>query len=91
MTTFYSTYKDGKPLYDIATGTPAIPFDYGAGHVDPVAALDFGLVYDATVDHYISYLCALKYNASHIKAVSKRGQTCDATKKRKSRSLVWPS
>ena len=91
MTTSYSTYKDGKSLYDIATGNPATPFDYGAGHVDPVAALDPGLVYDATVDDYISFLCALKYSASQIKAVTRGAQTCDATKKYSLLDFNYPS
>ena len=55
-----STYKDRNKLLDSATGKPSISFDHGAGHVDPVSALDPELVYDLTVDDYIGFLCALK-------------------------------
>uniref|UniRef100_A0A6N2MKM6 Inhibitor I9 domain-containing protein n=1 Tax=Salix viminalis TaxID=40686 RepID=A0A6N2MKM6_SALVM len=30
----------------VATGQPSTPFDFGAGHVNPMAALDPGLVYE---------------------------------------------
>ncbi|PRQ27808.1 putative tripeptidyl-peptidase II [Rosa chinensis] len=33
MTTSY-TRRNGKPIKDVATGKPATPFDYGAGHVN---------------------------------------------------------
>ncbi|KAJ6930230.1 hypothetical protein NC652_013922 [Populus alba x Populus x berolinensis] len=45
MTTAYVTYKNGKKLQDVATGKDSTPFDHGAGHVDPVSALNPGLVY----------------------------------------------
>ncbi|PON91074.1 Peptidase S8, subtilisin-related [Trema orientale] len=50
----------------------ATPLDYGAGHGDPVAALDPGLVYDITVEDYIRFLCASNYTKEQIKTVTKR-------------------
>ncbi|WCJ35526.1 Subtilase family protein [Euphorbia peplus] len=76
MTTAYSTYKNGKPIIDVSTGEPATPFDYGAGHVNPMAALDPGLVYDATVEDYLGFLCASNYSKDEIKIVTKRDVTC---------------
>ncbi|RDX84784.1 Subtilisin-like protease SBT1.7, partial [Mucuna pruriens] len=43
------SYKNGDTIEDIATGEAATPFDYGAGHVEPVVALDPGLIYDANI------------------------------------------
>jgi subtilisin family serine protease len=37
--------------------TPANPFDFGSGHVDPNAALDPGLVYDLGADDYDAFAC----------------------------------
>ncbi|XVF36387.1 hypothetical protein REPUB_Repub19eG0054300 [Reevesia pubescens] len=80
MTTAYTAYKNGVKIQDVATGGPATPFDYGAGHVDPVAALDPGLVYDATVDDYLGFLCALNYTPNQIKSTTHRDFTCETNK-----------
>ncbi|WP_371194009.1 S8 family serine peptidase [Glaciecola sp. SC05] len=37
--------------------TPADPFDFGAGHVDPAPSLNPGLVYDANLGDYLGFLC----------------------------------
>ncbi|XP_058786161.1 subtilisin-like protease SBT1.7 [Vicia villosa] len=91
MTTSYRTYKNGQTIQDIASGKPATPFDYGAGHVDPVAALDPGLVYDTTADDYLSFLCALNYTSFQIKLVARREFTCDKRIKYRVEDLNYPS
>lgn len=57
----YTTANDGNPIRDGAGGgfNSATPFDYGSGHVDPVKALDPGLVYDTTPGDYTAFLCSL--------------------------------
>ena len=42
--------------------TPADPFDFGAGHVQPGGALDPGLVYHAGLFEYAAYICAVNSN-----------------------------
>ncbi|CAL0322494.1 unnamed protein product [Lupinus luteus] len=91
MTTSYTTYKSGETFQDGATDKPATPFDYGAGHVDPVAALDPGLVYDANVDDYLDFLCALNYTSLEIKIATKRDFTCDSRKKYRVEDFNYPS
>ncbi|KAJ0754610.1 putative tripeptidyl-peptidase II [Helianthus annuus] len=91
MTTAYSTYKNGEGLQDAATGMPSTPFDHGAGHVDPVSALDPGLVYDASFDDYLSFLCALNYTSSTIKMYTGGRSTCKAGKKYRVEDLNYPS
>ncbi|GAB2282680.1 hypothetical protein Dimus_017218 [Dionaea muscipula] len=81
MTTAYVKYKNGEMLKDVSTGRPSTPFDHGAGHVDPVSALDPGLVYDLTVDDYLDFLCALGYTPFQINTLARRNYTCDASKK----------
>jgi subtilisin family serine protease len=51
MTTAYQdvTQQDGE--------TPAHPFDFGSGHIDPNRANDPGLVYDVTDDEYDAFAC----------------------------------
>ena len=53
MTTAYQnvTLADGT--------TPAIPFDFGSGHIDPNKANDPGLVYDVTADEYDAFACGV--------------------------------
>lgn len=91
MTTAYTAYKNGKRIEDLATGKPSTPFDHGAGHVDPVAALNPGLVYDLTVEDYINFLCALNYTSSQINILAKRNFTCDPSKKYSLYDLNYPS
>lgn len=91
MTTAYTAYKNGNKLQDSATGKPSTPFDHGSGHVDPVAALNPGLVYDLTADDYLGFLCALNYTATQITSLARRKFQCDAGKKYSVSDLNYPS
>ncbi|PON91085.1 Subtilase [Trema orientale] len=92
MTTAYWTYKNGETIQDAVTGNPATPFDYGAGHVDPVAALDPGLVYDLTLQDYIWFLCVSDYTTEQIKTVTNRNVNCKYAKRKYSlQSFNYPS
>ncbi|KAI3846666.1 hypothetical protein MKX03_009014 [Papaver bracteatum] len=46
----------------------ATPFSYGSGQVRPDAAMDPGLVYDATVFDYLTFLCGLGYNETQLQS-----------------------
>lgn len=91
MTTAYTAYKNGEQLQDIATGKASTPFDYGAGHVNPLKALDPGLIYDLTTDDYLNFLCALNYTPSQITVVSNRNFTCSESVKYSVADLNYPS
>lgn len=54
--------------------TPADPFNFGAGHVDPVASLTPGLLYDANTADYLAFLCGIGNEAF----VASMGVECDA-------------
>ncbi|KAH7523708.1 hypothetical protein FEM48_Zijuj06G0040400 [Ziziphus jujuba var. spinosa] len=91
MKTAYITYKNGEIIQDFATGNPATPFDYGAGHVDPVAALDPGLVYDAGVQDYLSFPCALNYDRYEIILATNVNFKRNSRKKYSLRDFNYPS
>ncbi|KAL8230951.1 hypothetical protein R6Q57_000729 [Mikania cordata] len=91
MTTAYNTYKNGKELLDVVTGKPATPFDLGAGHVDPVSALDPGLVYNASANDYLGFLCALNYSSTDIKTFYDKDFECVKGKKYRAEDLNYPS
>lgn len=65
-----------SPISDSITGLPANAFAIGAGHVNPNAALDPGLVYDLGFDDYVSFLCSLKYTAKQIQILTKKAISC---------------
>lgn len=66
MTTTTTMDRGGRPLQaqqytgssEEITLVTATPFDYGSGHVDPRAALDPGLIFDAGYSDYLGFLCS---------------------------------
>lgn len=66
MTTSTTLDRAERPLQaqqysgsETMTLVPATPFDYGSGHVNPRAALDPGLVFDAGYNDYLRFLCSV--------------------------------
>ncbi len=55
MTSASQRRNDGTPIQ--AEGESAGPFAIGAGHVDPKAAMDPGLVYDSGFNEWLAFLC----------------------------------
>ncbi|BFG33367.1 hypothetical protein CerSpe_196410 [Prunus speciosa] len=45
------------------------PLDFGAGHIDPVKAMDPGLVYDMKTSDYIMFLCNIGYTGDQISQI----------------------
>ncbi|KAI3900136.1 hypothetical protein MKW92_018216 [Papaver armeniacum] len=58
MTTATVTMDDGTPILKNPSGSFATPFDYGSGHINPVAALDPGLIYDFNTNDIYNFLCS---------------------------------
>ncbi|XP_047314240.1 cucumisin-like [Impatiens glandulifera] len=59
-----------------AKTTPLAEFGYGAGHINPVAAIDPGLVYDANQTDYLQFLCGQGYTDRELQIVSGDSRTC---------------
>ncbi|XP_022731006.1 subtilisin-like protease SBT2.5 [Durio zibethinus] len=64
MTTSTKLDRAGRPLQaqqysetEAMKLVTATPFDYGSGHVNPRAALDPGLIFDAGYEGYLGFLC----------------------------------
>lgn len=91
MTTAYTVYKNGQPLIDIDTGNASTPFAFGSGQVDPVKALNPGLIYDLDVNDYLGFLCASNYTAAQIKVLSRKNFTCDPKIKYTLANFNYPS
>ncbi|KAJ0018493.1 hypothetical protein Pint_10151 [Pistacia integerrima] len=58
MTTAGLRNNEGKPITD-QLGKIATPFMFGSGHFRPTKAVDPGLVYDASHEDYLLYLCSI--------------------------------
>lgn len=71
MTTAYVHDNNRNPLNDASTNTTSTPYDHGAGHINPVRALDPGLIYDITPQEYFEFLCTQKLTRSQLQVFSK--------------------
>lgn len=54
--------------------SPATPFDMGSGFVNATASLDPGLIFDASYNDYMSFLCGI--NGSSPVVLNYTGQNC---------------
>lgn len=91
MTTAYTVDNSNSPLRDAADYSFSTPWAHGAGHVDPQKALSPGLVYDASPDDYVAFLCSLDYTVEMIQVVVKRPNVTCARKFRDPGQLNYPS
>ncbi|CAL0309699.1 unnamed protein product [Lupinus luteus] len=67
-------------------------YAYGSGHVNPILAIDPGLVYDIALDDYIQMLCNLGYDNKRVKAISGKNNACsEATHRSLVRDLNYPA
>ncbi|CAI9093906.1 OLC1v1029508C1 [Oldenlandia corymbosa var. corymbosa] len=66
-------------------------FAYGAGHLNPVAAVDPGLVFDANETDYTHFLCKQGYNSTTLKVVTGDNSTCNNVADGRGWDLNYPS
>ncbi|KAL2490010.1 Subtilisin-like protease SBT2.5 [Forsythia ovata] len=61
MTTANFTATSGVPILAQQKNklSPATPFDFGAGSVNPSKAIDPGLIFDTYFKHYVQFLCTV--------------------------------
>lgn len=91
MTTAKYLDNIGENITDLATGEQSTPFVHGSGHVDPNRALNPGLVYDAGVDDYAEFLCAIGYDSKKIATFVNDPIDCSVGKLSSPGDLNYPS
>ncbi|KAJ4780309.1 Subtilisin-like protease [Rhynchospora pubera] len=90
MTTAGVNDNQNEQLVDEATDHVATPLDFGAGHLNLARALDPGLVYDLEDADYVSFLCAIGYDARTIQVITHVPVTCPR-RKQLAENLNYPS
>ncbi|XP_062085057.1 subtilisin-like protease SBT4.6 [Humulus lupulus] len=74
------------------TGNSNGEFAYGSGHVNPIQALNPGLVYDSSVGDYIKFLCSIGYDEEKVRLISGDNSSClQDSGKASPKDLNYPS
>ncbi|KDP25528.1 hypothetical protein JCGZ_20684 [Jatropha curcas] len=69
-----------------------LEFGYGSGHMNPLQAVDPGLVYDASEADYIKFLCKQGYNTTTLRLITRENSTvCKSSKLGRAWDLNYPS
>ncbi|KAI3800130.1 hypothetical protein L1987_35440 [Smallanthus sonchifolius] len=77
MTTAYIHDNTYKPLQDSSTGGPSSPYDHGAGHINPIRAVDPGLIYDIGAQDYFDFMCTQGLTRTQLVVFAKfSNRTC---------------
>ncbi|KAL1208468.1 Subtilisin-like protease SBT4.13 [Cardamine amara subsp. amara] len=79
------------PVNATETGITSTEFAYGAGHVNPIAALNPGLVYELDKADHIAFLCGMNYTSDILKIISGESVTCSQKNETLPRNLNYPS
>nr|XP_043632914.1 subtilisin-like protease SBT3.18 [Erigeron canadensis] len=69
MTTAHNRDMNHDTIISSGTNEESTAFDIGAGHINPLKAMDPGLVYDMKPDDYILFLCNNGYTIDQIKRI----------------------
>jgi hypothetical protein len=89
MTTADPIDRSGNPILN-EQHVPADFFATGAGHVNPVKAVDPGLVYDIAPDDYVRFLCSV-YASRDVSVIARRAVDCSAIRVIPDHALNYPS
>uniref|UniRef100_A0A7N0TQ85 Cucumisin n=1 Tax=Kalanchoe fedtschenkoi TaxID=63787 RepID=A0A7N0TQ85_KALFE len=74
-----------------AVSSAQAEFAYGSGHINPVEAIDPGLVYDAGPADYVNFLCTQNYTTERLRAVTGDNSTCPSVSTGSAHDLNYPS
>ncbi|KAI3985297.1 hypothetical protein MKX01_033611 [Papaver californicum] len=76
MTTANAMDNTNRPILKSPTDSLATPFNFGSGHINPIAALDPGLVYEFGSNDILNFLCGAHANSSQIQMLTGTKITC---------------
>ncbi|XP_019053282.1 PREDICTED: subtilisin-like protease SBT4.3 isoform X1 [Nelumbo nucifera] len=68
-----------------------LEFAYGAGHIDPVKAVNPGLVYETLKSDYIQMLCNINYDSWRIREITGERISCPEASQGSAKDLNYPS
>ncbi|XP_047335827.1 subtilisin-like protease SBT4.10 [Impatiens glandulifera] len=74
-----------------ARATPIAEFGYGAGLINPVGAINPGLVYDANLADYVPFLCGQNYTNEQLSLITGDKIACTHYGNQTSLNLNMPS
>ncbi|VVA29791.1 PREDICTED: subtilisin [Prunus dulcis] len=63
------------PMNETNSNISSGEFAYGSGHINPVKAIDPGLVYEVSKEDYVKLLC-MKYEESMVRLISGDNSSC---------------
>ncbi|PKA64953.1 Subtilisin-like protease SDD1 [Apostasia shenzhenica] len=91
MTTAYTVNMEGNPITDEYRGKAATVFARGAGHVDPEAAADPGLIYELNYWDYVHYLCGYYNDDNKVSRIVQGSMSCSQVRSISPEQLNYPS
>ncbi|KAG9451072.1 hypothetical protein H6P81_011037 [Aristolochia fimbriata] len=91
MTTATHVDDNAKPITVEGLTSAGTPLDFGAGLVNPNAAVNPGLIYDMDYKDYDEFLCTLKYTKQQMEDVIRNSTNRWSSKSKSVYDLNYPS
>ncbi|KAK7314032.1 hypothetical protein VNO77_39240 [Canavalia gladiata] len=76
LMTTATNYNNLKKALTNSSNYNANPHEMGVGEINPLRALNPGLVFDTKVEDYLSFLCYYGYSKKNIRSMSKTNFNC---------------
>ncbi|TKW22326.1 hypothetical protein SEVIR_4G221200v4 [Setaria viridis] len=91
MTTATVLDKKRRTIATDPDGKAATPFDFGSGFMDPIKALNPGVIFDAQPEDYRSFLCAISHDDHSLHLITGDNGTCTHRTSSSATALNYPS
>ncbi|XP_015972024.1 subtilisin-like protease SBT4.8 [Arachis duranensis] len=82
-----SLMTTAKPM----NGSELAEFSYGSGFLDPVRAINPGLVFDASKDDYVNLLCRIGYDTMEVRKISGDKSVCSSSSLPMAKDFNYPA